>query len=73
MLATAQSTRDSMPKETLLPAMFGHSLRVMQLTKFAVMLINDTWWVMPDWDKVVKVPWVFNPFYNTSLVRKQNV
>jgi len=60
-------------KETLLPAMFGHSLRVMQLPKFAVMLVNDIWLVMPDWDKVVKVPWVFNPFYNTSLVRKQNV
>jgi hypothetical protein len=62
-----------MPTETLLPALFGHSLRVMQLTKFAVMLVNETWIVMPDWNKVVKAPWVFNPLYNTSLVRKHNV
>lgn len=53
--------------------MFGYSLRVMQLTKFAVMLVNDTWFVMPDWDKVVKAPWIFNPMYNNSLVRKYDV
>lgn len=64
-----------MTKISYIPASWGHWLPVMKLTNFSVMQVNNKWHVMPDWNNpnIAMVPWVFNPLYNTSLIRKYNV
>jgi len=60
-----------LPPIRYIPALWGHWLKVMDMPNFSVMQINGLWHVSPDWNnsKYARVPWIFNPMYNSSLTK----